>query len=228
MQDILQNGLPEIALWIIGALLAIYCAVALLLNLPSIKLFRQNLQLSNRVNLPKIAQKGKVPASGAGNEEQETLLLVPLPDRVGPAERGGLIYPAQGRNGLSFKPADCTSCGLCVYVCPAGAVSTTPTEKGYSRNFDFGRCVYCGLCESACPTQAILLTVEQPGGEKQTIISGAVNWEKCSRCGAKPPRHDLLAGEIYNLDGTVAKSVQKESACPECLRRVQAVKEASV
>ncbi len=235
--DIFQNGLPIIVLWVVGGLLALYVLVAFVTQLSVGRLFWQNVWRSNRVELPKMGKSGKIPASGATDEERETLILARTPDAPGPAERGGLIYPAQGRNGLNFKPDSCSSCGLCLFVCPSGAISTTPTEKGYARKFDLGKCVYCGLCESACPTQAIRLTVEQPSEQNQPqnlVISGEISWEKCPKCKALPPRADLFAGRIYNFEDEADDykrekrilAVQTEAACPECARLVLAAEEA--
>jgi len=48
-------------------------------------------------------------------------------------------------------PQKCNSCGLCVQVCPARAISTT--EKGVTINSI--SCIGCGICVPRCPSEAI-------------------------------------------------------------------------
>jgi ferredoxin len=173
------------------------------------------------VQLPKIARQEQVSGSGTGSEQAETMVLVRTGEGPGPSERGGLIYPALGRNGLNFKPDLCTSCGLCVFICPTKAITTPATKDGYQRIFDMGKCVYCGLCESACPTQAILLTVEQHPAKLESsalLISGEVKTDKCPKCGAKPPKANLLAARIYEM-------ANEPKICEECAKRVQKAEE---
>jgi len=49
----------------------------------------------------------------------------------------------------------CTSCGACVTVCPAGALSQEPGTLIV--RFNNARCVACGLCIKACPPRAMEL-----------------------------------------------------------------------
>ncbi|MBY9000143.1 MAG: 4Fe-4S binding protein [Candidatus Heimdallarchaeota archaeon] len=44
----------------------------------------------------------------------------------------------------------CNMCGLCVRICPAGALSAEETIV-----VDKEKCIHCGLCESRCPQDAI-------------------------------------------------------------------------
>lgn len=44
----------------------------------------------------------------------------------------------------------CNMCGLCVLICPAGALSESDTII-----VDKEKCIRCGLCESRCPRDAI-------------------------------------------------------------------------
>ncbi|NWJ44911.1 MAG: 4Fe-4S binding protein [Chloroflexi bacterium] len=230
MFDFLQNGLPAFALWIISGLTALYGLAYFLTHITHGGLVRQNLLLTNRVQLPELAKNADVSGSGTGEETTQALVMLPS-EGLGPSERGGIIYPAQGRNGLNFKPGLCTGCGLCVFVCPATAVSTNPTTKGYLRKFDLGKCMYCGLCEAACPTQAIHLTVQNRGTSdlSEFIIEEELAWEKCAECGAKIPALNLFSARIYDLE--MAKPTSKKKGkksgqrCGECTRRVLAAEE---
>lgn len=46
----------------------------------------------------------------------------------------------------------CTGCGLCIAVCPTGAVSFQKSELGHLYpKIDKARCIDCGLCKKKCP-----------------------------------------------------------------------------
>lgn len=56
------------------------------------------------------------------------------------------------------KSKKCTSCGICMKVCPAGNI--TESKKGHPV---WGRnCLLCLYCEMKCPTEAILSPVSWP------------------------------------------------------------------
>ena len=47
----------------------------------------------------------------------------------------------------------CTHCGVCVVVCPAGALNLD--KKSRMVNFDAAQCTACELCVLACPPRAM-------------------------------------------------------------------------
>ena len=51
-----------------------------------------------------------------------------------------------------IDPARCDGCGLCVCVCPTGALAV---QDGKAIVAAPEACNYTGLCEAACPTEAI-------------------------------------------------------------------------
>lgn len=213
-----------------------YGFVYLWLHLSIGRLFWQNIFRLNQVALPKFGKRVAVPVAGGSAEQAQALVMIDEDTKnMTPGERGGVIYPAQGRNGLNFSPSRCTSCGLCQYVCPTGAVSTADNESGYIRHFDLNKCVFCGLCEAACTTSAIKLTVNAQAWASdpaRNIIGGMMEREACTNCGRKAPQADLLAERVYNVANTdedLKKRrlllVQKEPACPVCLEQVLSVEE---
>jgi formate hydrogenlyase subunit 6/NADH:ubiquinone oxidoreductase subunit I len=232
LQEILQNGIPEVILWVLVGLVLVYTLAEFTMQLSPGTLFWQNLSRSNRVQLPELAKTSRVSGSGAGEEQTQALVMLPE-EGIGPSERGSIIYPALGRNGLNFKPELCTSCGLCVFVCPVEAIGTPATKEGYTRRFDLRRCVFCGLCEGACPTQAIRLTVEPHPARVEMgelVVSGEMAYEKCPTCGAKPPSPNLLSARIYekgfvNEPKKKRGKKNKSDSCEECVRRITEAEE---
>ncbi|HIP74042.1 MAG TPA: 4Fe-4S dicluster domain-containing protein [Euryarchaeota archaeon] len=61
-----------------------------------------------------------------------------------------------GKEVPAWLPSKCIRCGLCVGVCPVGAVVLT---DGCVR-VDPDLCTGCGACIKGCPVAALLL----PGG----------------------------------------------------------------
>ncbi len=78
----------------------------------------------------------------------------PLPDRF----RGGQVL--RRRPDGSER---CVGCGLCVAICPSGAIllDTSAGEAGEKRVdrylIDRGLCVYCGFCQEVCPVEAVFM-----------------------------------------------------------------------
>jgi MauM/NapG family ferredoxin protein len=109
--------------------------------------------------------------------------------RANPQSRGRrfhprLIRPPGARPEREFL-ARCTGCGLCMKVCPTGALQPAITEAGLEGLWtprlvpQLGYCDYnCNLCGQICPTGAIEpLTVEQ----KQQTKIGLASFDT-SRC----------------------------------------------
>ncbi len=51
-----------------------------------------------------------------------------------------------------IDPALCNGCGLCMRVCPTGALTIVEGKAIVTHS---AACEYHGYCERACPTQAI-------------------------------------------------------------------------
>ena len=69
----------------------------------------------------------------------------------------------------------CTGCGVCVKVCPFGAIEIT---DGVARILD--NCTVCGACVDACPFDAIVARGEEPtAGEISGIDQYSGVWVIC-------------------------------------------------
>lgn len=53
---------------------------------------------------------------------------------------------------IKWYPERCVSCGVCVPLCPPGALET---EEGGEISFTQEKCIACGLCVPACPYRAV-------------------------------------------------------------------------
>lgn len=62
---------------------------------------------------------------------------------------------------LAFFKEKCVRCGVCLSVCPHGAIRF---ENGSEERIDREKCVYCMECGEACPTGAL-----KPFGTKVTV-----------------------------------------------------------
>lgn len=66
-----------------------------------------------------------------------------------PSVPGNRPYKKSGTGMIPKADSSCTSCGLCVQKCPAGAISaTTPGAT------DKSKCISCMRCVSICPVHA--------------------------------------------------------------------------
>lgn len=69
----------------------------------------------------------------------------------------------------------CTSCTMCVKVCPVDCISMEAVRGAdkkmvlVSYDINIGRCMYCGLCVEVCPVKSLKHT---GGYEKATVDRG--------------------------------------------------------
>jgi ferredoxin len=238
LSDLIDNGIPAWILLLVAAGLIIYTAAAVWTHLSVGKLLWENLFRVNRVEQPHLGQAQSVPSVGADQAESTAIVLARtrLPVNTGKAvtrDFTNLVYPVAGRNGLHFTPDRCTSCGLCVYSCPTGAVTTHDQPKGYLRRFNLADCLFCGLCESVCPTSAIRLTFNPTPTQPEAatmLVEGPVAALPCRICGQKIPQADLMAERIYQppFDAETTEEIvtyfqqiiNPSGACLECQKRV--------
>lgn len=101
---------------------------------------------------------------------------------VNPKEEVTLQYPEERwqvperyRGFLHNDIKRCTSCQMCVRICPVDCISLEAV-RGADKKFvlvsydiNIGRCMYCGLCVEACPTKSLTHT---SGYEKASLERG--------------------------------------------------------
>lgn len=72
--------------------------------------------------------------------------------------------PERLRGLLTFDPAKCTGCKICVRDCPAHGVELMVVDKVAKRfvmRFHTDRCTYCGQCVVSCNFDALGMSHEQ-------------------------------------------------------------------
>jgi ferredoxin len=69
----------------------------------------------------------------------------------------GVLAPSRFQAKVGAET--CTSCGLCMEICPVDAVGLN-TDDIAEVNAD--ACIGCGLCATACPVEAINLFEVRP------------------------------------------------------------------
>ena len=102
-----------------------------------------------------------------GVDPRETITLQYPEERWEPSERfRGFLY-----NDIKT----CTSCTMCVRVCPVDCISLEAVRGAdkkmvlASYDIDIGRCMYCGLCVEVCPPKSLVHT---SGYEKASVDRG--------------------------------------------------------
>jgi ferredoxin len=56
---------------------------------------------------------------------------------------------------IKIDEDNCVTCGICVNVCPTGAISRKTSDEYLSHYFKTSLCTNCRLCEEACPQKVI-------------------------------------------------------------------------
>ena len=67
---------------------------------------------------------------------------------------GSLEIVDNYRGKLTYNPADCFGCGLCVRNCPAGAIKIinegTKADRKMKAELNVARCIFCCQCVDSC------------------------------------------------------------------------------
>ncbi len=53
---------------------------------------------------------------------------------------------------LYLRKEDCCGCTACYAICPQGAITMIPDEKGFEYpHVDKSKCIRCHICMKVCP-----------------------------------------------------------------------------
>lgn len=129
--------------------------------------------------------------------------------------------PQRFRGKAQHDAAKCILCGICRYVCAAGAIQVRETADGSGMEFFLwhNSCVFCGLCANHCPTQALTMTTDwhlAHRGEQRFQVReyNFVPYGQCSVCGARIlPRPERI------VEALGARTPEHILLCPTCKRR---------
>jgi formate hydrogenlyase subunit 6/NADH:ubiquinone oxidoreductase subunit I len=143
-----------------------------------------------------------------GVDPRETITLQYPEERWEPSERyRGFLY-----NDIKT----CTSCTMCVRVCPVDCISLEAVRGAdkkmvlASYDIDIGRCMYCGLCVEVCPPKSLKHT---SGYEKASVDRGELILH-------------FVHEEASEIKARVAKQVAEAAAKAEAEKAAKAAEEA--
>ncbi len=144
-----------------------------------------------------------------GVDPRETITLEYPEERWEPSERfRGFLY-----NDIK----KCTSCTLCVRVCPVDCISLEAVRGAdkkmvlASYDIDIGRCMYCGLCVEVCPPKSLKHT---SGYEKASVDRGGLILH-------------FVHEDAGEIKARVAKQVAEAAAKAEAEKAAKAAEEPS-
>jgi formate hydrogenlyase subunit 6/NADH:ubiquinone oxidoreductase subunit I len=142
---------------------------------------------------------------------------------VDPRETITLQYPEQRwepseryRGFLFNDIKKCTSCTMCVRVCPVDCISLEAVRGAdkkmvlASYDIDIGRCMYCGLCVEVCPPKSLTHT---SGYEKASVDRGELILH-------------FVHEDANEVKARVAKQVAEAAAKAEAEKAAKAAEEA--
>lgn len=149
------------------------------------------------------AAAAQAATSGVARKTPATRALI---HKLVPRRRNRLAEELLALGGRRSTPAtrprlsvnsDCEGSGICVAICPTGALTRETSDGSNRLMLDATHCIACGLCEQHCPHQAIHVAASE-GGEEIVELNRLVE-RRCSDCGS-----------VFTADGG------KEAVCSPC------------
>ena len=129
---------------------------------------------------------GTTPTDGPSRRQR---LLAALTNLAGPGvSLPNRLYPQLQAN------AACAGHGVCVSVCPTGALQGYTDGQGRGLRFDPAACNACNLCARLCPEQALHLSsaADQDATAAQPHRLTRHQTRRCDECGAEHLAADVL------------------------------------
>jgi 4Fe-4S ferredoxin len=151
------------------------------------------------------------------------------------------IQTADGsKKTLDYDYKKCNGCGICISVCPVGAIEAGPLLEiatGMDAPpviIDQTKCTFCGMCASFCPVKAIKMDIDGEDILKKTeyiqLDSNVVINEKCLPCmlcekvcpqeaielTLTIPKKEEIAPLKENQDGEITVDMNKCNFCGIC------------
>lgn len=103
--------------------------------------------------------------------------------------------------------ANCVGCGICVNVCPTGALVKEIQGLELTRTINYSLCINCGLCAEACPQNVIDFDVAYSLSDivnNSEEVVARVSLNSCQICGEIIPASE----------GEVCTTCQKRQVMP--------------
>lgn len=108
---------------------------------------------------------------------------------------------------MQVDEENCIGCGICVAVCPTGALIKEYEESQLVRTYNSALCTSCSLCQEACPQQVIDFTEAtnlREMVEDNPRVVARIDLNAC-----------LICGEIIPVkEGTICTTCEKRQISP--------------
>lgn len=102
--------------------------------------------------------------------------------------------------------SDCSGCGLCTVICPAGCLTLLTDQEGFRYpQLNPEKCIKCGLCEKVCPVRNETFL---PDRQKESTVFAAINKDEEVRLDSTSGGvFSALASDVFNRKGFVGGAV---------------------
>lgn len=94
---------------------------------------------------------------------------------------------------MKVDEKNCIACGICVVVCPTGALRKEYANNQLIRYLNSALCTDCSLCEEACPKQVISFEMANNFAsfiDGTTTIVARIDLTSCTICGETIPQSE--------------------------------------
>lgn len=103
---------------------------------------------------------------------------------------------------INIDERKCVACGICVALCPTGAITRKQENAHLSHYFNASFCTNCGLCNEACPEHAISFERNVPLSDLLASEAEAITRIPLNSC--------LICGEVIPAtEGEICMTCEK-------------------